>query len=123
MRISYSVARHRAHKRLFREAKGSYGGRKNLLRTVKETVVRNRCFAYRDRRNRKREFRALWIIRIKAAAEMRGLSYSRFIHGLNLASLTLNRKTLSELAIHEPKVFDEISALVHSALEGAAAKS
>jgi large subunit ribosomal protein L20 len=123
MRISYSVARHRAHKRLFREAKGSYGGRKNLLRTVKETVVRNRCFAYRDRRNRKREFRALWIIRIKAAAEMRGLSYSRFIHGLNLANLTLNRKTLSELAIHEPGVFDEITALIRAALETSSATS
>src|SRR5215510_13707810 len=123
MRISYSVARHRAHKRLFREAKGSYGGRKNLLRTVKETVVRNRCFAYRDRRNRKRDFRALWIIRIKAAAEMRGLSYSRFIHGLNLANLSLNRKTLSELAIHEPSVFDEITALIRAALEGSSTKS
>lgn len=116
MRISYSVARHRAHKRLFREAKGSYGGRKNLLRTVKETIVRNRCFAYRDRRNRKREFRALWIIRIKAAAEMYGLTYSKFIHGLNLAGLSLNRKTLSEIAIHEPSVFNEISVLVKQAL-------
>jgi large subunit ribosomal protein L20 len=117
MRISYSVARRRAHKRLFREAKGSYGGRKNLLRLVKETVVRNRCFAYRDRRNRKREFRALWIIRIKAASLMRGLSYSRFMHGLNLAELKLNRKTLSELAIHEPRVFDEVTSAVKAALE------
>jgi len=121
MRISYSVARRRAHKRLFREAKGSYGGRKNLLRTVKETVVRNRCFAYRDRRNRKREFRALWIIRVKAAAEMRGMSYSRFIHGLNLANLKLNRKTLSELAIHEPLVFDEVARVVQGALNEVAA--
>jgi large subunit ribosomal protein L20 len=121
MRISYSVARRRAHKRLFREAKGSYGGRKNLLRTVKETVVRNRCFAYRHRRNRKRDFRGLWIIRIKAAAEMRGLSYSRFIHGLNLAELKLNRKTLSELAIHEPHVFDEVTRLVREALTSAVA--
>lgn len=120
MRISYSVARRRAHKRLFREAKGSYGGRKNLLRTVKETVVRNRCFAYRDRRVRKREFRALWIIRIKAAAEMRGLSYSRFIYGLKLANVELNRKTLSELAIHEPSVFDEVTAVVRDALASAA---
>ncbi len=123
MRISYSVARRRAHKRLFREAKGSYGGRKNLLRLVKETVVRNRCFAYRDRRNRKREFRALWIIRIKAAAEMRGLSYSKFIHGLNLADLGLNRKTLSELAIHHPQVFDEITSTVRKALETANAQA
>lgn len=120
MRISYSVARRRAHKRLFREAKGSYGGRKNLLRTVKETIVRNRCFAYRDRRVRKREFRALWIIRIKAAAEMRGLSYSRFIYGLKLANVELNRKTLSELAIHEPSVFDEVTAVVRDALASAA---
>jgi large subunit ribosomal protein L20 len=120
MRISYSVARHRAHKRLFREAKGSYGGRKNLLRTVKETLVRNRCFAYRDRRVRKRDFRGLWIIRIKAAAEMRGLSYSRFIHGLNLANLKLNRKTLSELAIHEPQVFDEVAKAVQAALAAVA---
>ncbi|MEI8379137.1 MAG: 50S ribosomal protein L20 [Planctomycetota bacterium] len=120
MRISYSVARRRAHKRLFREAKGSYGGRKNLLRTVKETIVRNRCFAYRDRRTRKRDFRGLWIIRIKAAAEMRGLSYSRFIHGLNLANLKLNRKTLSELAIHEPQVFDEVARLVRDALSAVA---
>lgn len=123
MRISYSVARRRAHKRLFREAKGSYGGRKNLLRTVKETLVRNRCFAYRDRRNRKRDFRALWIIRIKAAAEMRGLSYSRFIHGLNLANLKLNRKTLSELAIHEPQVFDEVAEAVRDALSTVAASA
>jgi large subunit ribosomal protein L20 len=104
---------------LFREAKGSYGGRKNLLRTVKETVVRNRVFAYRDRRVRKRDFRGLWIIRIKAAAEMRGLSYSRFIHGLNLANLKLNRKTLSELAIHEPTVFDEVTTAVRDALTAA----
>jgi large subunit ribosomal protein L20 len=123
MRISYSVARHRAHKRLFREAKGSYGGRKNLLRTVKETVVRNRCFAYRDRRVQKREFRALWIIRVKAAAEMRGLSYSRFIYGLNLANISLNRKTLSELAIHEPLVFDEVTAAVRHALSAVGSKS
>ena len=123
MRISYSVARHRAHKRLFREAKGSYGGRKNLLRTVKETIVRNRCYAYRDRRVRKREFRALWIIRIKAAAEMRGMSYSRFIYGLNLAKLSLNRKTLSELAIHEPQVFDEVAAAVRDALLSIASKN
>ena len=119
MRISFSVARRRSHKRLFRDVKGSYGGRKNLLRLVKETVVRNRVFAYRDRRNRKREFRALWIIRIKAAAEMRGLSYSRFIYGLTLADIKLNRKVLSEMAIHSPEVFDEVTALVREGLKKA----
>lgn len=119
MRISFSVARRRSHKRLFREVKGSYGGRKNLLRLVKETVVRNRVFAYRDRRTRKREFRALWIIRIKAAAEMRGLSYSRFIYGLTLADIKLNRKVLSEMAIHSPEVFDEVTTLVREGLKKA----
>ena len=94
-----------------------------MLRTVKETIVRNRCYAYRDRRIRKREFRALWIIRIKAAAEMRGMSYSRFIYGLNLAKLSLNRKTLSELAIHEPQVFDEVAASVRDALASVTTKS
>ena len=119
MRICFSVARRKSHKRLFREVKGSYGGRKNLLRLVKETVVRNRVFAYRDRRNRKREFRALWIIRIKAAAEMRCLSYSRFIYGLTLADIKLNRKVLSEMAIHSPEVFDEVTNLVREGLKKA----
>lgn len=121
MRISYSVARRRAHNRLFQEAKGRVMGRRKLLRVVKETVVRARCTAYRDRRNRKRDFRSLWITRITAAAEMRGISYSRFINGLNLAGITLNRKMLSEIAFHEPQVFDEIAAAVRQALETAKA--
>ncbi|MFO0918010.1 MAG: 50S ribosomal protein L20 [Planctomycetaceae bacterium] len=123
MRISYSVARRRAHNRLFQEAKGRVMGRRKLLRVVKETVVRARCTAYRDRRNRKRDFRSLWIIRIKAAAEMRGISYSRFIYGLDLAGITLNRKMLSELAFHEPQVFDEIAAQVRQALQQTAKAS
>lgn len=116
MRISFSVARHRAHRRLYREAKGRWGARKNLIRTVKEQIVRARCFAYRDRRNRKRDFRALWIIRLKAAAAIHGLRYSEFIHGLTLAEVELNRKTLSELAIHSPEVFAEVVAVVKNAL-------
>ena len=108
MRVRLGVARHRAKKRLFREAKGNVGGRSKLLRTVKETVVRSRAYAYRDRKNRKREFRRLWITRLTAACRERGLSYSAFIHGLKLSGIELNRKVLSELAIHEPAVFDEI---------------
>jgi len=108
MRVRLGKARHRAKKRLFKEAKGNRGGRSKLLRTVKETVVRSRAFAYRDRRTKKREFRALWITRLTAACRERGMSYSSFIHGLKSAEITLNRKTLSELAIHEPAVFDEI---------------
>lgn len=116
MRISYSVARHKAHKRLFREAKGRFGGRRSLLRTVKETVVRARCVAYRDRRVRKRDFRQLWITRLSAAVAMHGLRYSQFIHGLTLANISLNRKSLSELAIHAPAVFVEVVDAVKAAL-------
>jgi large subunit ribosomal protein L20 len=116
MRIHFSVPRHRSHKRLYRESKGRWGARKNLIRTVKEQVVRARCFAYRDRRNRKRDFRALWIIRLKAAAAIHGLRYSQLIHGLKLANIELNRKTLSELAIHSPEVFAEVVGLAKTAL-------
>ncbi|MDZ4687392.1 MAG: 50S ribosomal protein L20 [Planctomycetaceae bacterium] len=116
MRIHFSVARHKSHKRLFRESKGRFGARKNLLRTVKEQVVRARCYAFRDRRARKRDFRGLWIIRLKAAAGIHGLRYSEFIHGLSLSNIGLNRKSLSELAIHSPDVFAEVVAAVKAAL-------
>lgn len=108
MRVSSGKARRRAKKRLFREARGNVGGRGSLLRTVKESVVRSRAFAYRDRRNRKRDFRRLWITRITASCRQRGIRYSSFIHGLAQAGIELNRKMLSELAIHEPDVFDEL---------------
>lgn len=108
MRVRKGAARRKAKKRLFREARGNRGGRSKLLRTVKETVIRSRAFAYRDRRRRKRDFRRLWITRLTAACRQRGLSYSTFIHGLNEAQIGLNRKTLSELAIHEPAVFDQL---------------
>lgn len=114
MRVRLGKARRRSKKRLFKEAKGNRGGRSKLLRTVKETVVRARAFAYRDRRAKKREFRALWITRVTAACRERGMSYSVFIHGLKNAEIALNRKTLSELAIHEPAVFDEIVEAVRA---------
>ena len=118
MRVSSGVARRRSKKRWFKAAKGNFGGRKNLLRTVKETVVKGRPYAYSDRRVRKREFRALWITRITAACRAHGLRYSQFINGLNLAGVDLNRKSLSELAIHEPAVFDEIVDVAKTALGG-----
>lgn len=119
MRVRYGKARHRAKKRLFKEAKGRRGGRSKLLRTVKETTIRARVFAYRDRRVRKRDFRALWITRLSAACRAQGLSYSQFIHGLKISQIELNRKTLSELAINEPSVFEEIVASVKEALANA----
>lgn len=115
MRVRKGSARLRAKKRLFKEAKGNVGGRSKLLRTVKETIIRSRQFAYRDRRVRKRDFRTLWITRLSAACRERGLSYSIFINGLTTAGIGLNRKTLSELAIHEPQVFDEIVEIARAA--------
>ena len=115
MRVNSGKARRRSKKREFREAKGRRGGRKNLLRTVKETNVRSRAYAFRDRRVRKRDFRRLWITRLSAACRERGLAYSTFIHALKQAEIELNRKTLSELAIHSPDVFDEIVAVAKEA--------
>lgn len=108
MRTIKGAARNKAKRRLFRKTKGYTGGRRNLLRTAKETLVRAGVFAFRDRRVRKRDFRRLWITRISAACRMRGLSYSVFIHGLKRAGIDLNRKMLSELAIHDAAAFDAI---------------
>jgi len=115
MRVRVGKARRRSKKRLFKEARGNVGGRSKLLRTVKETVVRSRAYSYRDRRVRKRMFRQLWITRLTAACRERGISYSSFIHGLQAAEISLNRKTLSELAILEPQVFDEVVDAVKAA--------
>jgi len=110
------AARTKAKRRLYKRAKGYRGGRKNLLRTVKETLIRAGVYAFRDRRVRKRQFRRLWIIRINAAARLRGLRYSEFIHGLKLANIELDRKSLSEIAICDPAGFDAIVARVKDAL-------
>jgi large subunit ribosomal protein L20 len=115
MRVTIGAARRRKKKRIFKEAKGNFGGRSKLLRTAKETVLKSRMYAFRDRRAFKREMRRLWITRITAACQMRGMNYSEFIHGLKKANLGLNRKSLSELAIHEPAVFDEVFELAKAA--------
>jgi large subunit ribosomal protein L20 len=117
MRSPKGAARNKAKKRLFRATKGFVGGRRRLLRSAKETLVRAGMFSFRDRRAKKREFRKLFIIRLTAAAEMRGVRYSRLIHGLRLNKIGLDRKSLSELAIHDPATFDAIVAKVRTALE------
>jgi len=104
-----------------KRAKGNFGGRKNLNRTVQETLLRAMAFAFRDRRVKKRDFRRLWITRLTAACRMRGLRYSQFIFGLKQAGIDLNRKMLSELAIHNPAVFDEIVAIVKTKVDAVAA--
>lgn len=120
MRTIKGSARNRAKRRLFRKAKGYRGGRGNLLRSVKETLVRSGAFAYRDRRTRKRQFRRLWIIRINAAVRQRGLRYSEFVYGLNQAKIGLDRKMLSEMAVHDPEAFDQLVELVKETLPAAA---
>lgn len=116
MRTTKGAARHKAKKRIFKRAKGYWGGRRKLLRTVKETLLRAGDYAFRDRRVKKREFRKLWIIRLSAAVAERGLRYSQFIHGLKKANIALDRKSLSEIAIHDPPAFDAVFAEVKSAL-------
>ncbi|MCA1684579.1 MAG: 50S ribosomal protein L20 [Planctomycetia bacterium] len=117
MRARKGAARNKAKKRLFQKVEGFVGGRRRLLRTAKETLLRAGVFAFRDRRAKKRDFRKLFIIRVTAAAEMRGLKYSRLIHGLRLANIKLDRKSLSELAIHDPETFDAIVARVRTELD------
>ena len=107
-RARAGAARHRRKVRTLRAARGYRGGRSKLYRTAKEALVRAGAFAYRHRRTRKRDFRALWITRLTAACRSRGIMYSRFIHGLQAAGVALNRKMLSEVAIHDPKGFDAI---------------
>jgi large subunit ribosomal protein L20 len=116
MRTTKGAARNRAKKRLFKRAKGFRGGRSTLLRSVKETLLRAGDYAFRDRRTRRREFRKLWIIRINAAVRERGLSYSEFMHGVKKAGIQLDRKSLSEIAIHDPSGFDRIVQDVRNAL-------
>jgi len=108
MRTTKGAARNKAKKRLYKKAKGYVGGRGRLLRTVKETLIKAEAYAYRDRKVRKREFRKLWIIRINAACRQRGIRYSEFICGLNKAEIEIDRKQLSEMAIHDPAAFDQI---------------
>src|SRR3954467_7378210 len=117
MRATKGAARNKAKKRLFRAVEGFVGGRRRLLRTAKETLLRAGVFAFRDRRAKKRSFRRLFITRLSAAAEMRGLRYSRLIHGLRLARIGLDRKSLSELAIHDPETFGAVVARVRQELE------
>ncbi len=118
MRTVKGAARNKAKKRLFQKTKGYRGGRNNLLRTAKETLIRAEAFAFRDRRVRKREFRKLWIIRINAAVRERGLRYSEFIAGLKKAQIELDRKTLAEMAVSDSAGFDAVVEKARGALAG-----
>ena len=104
-RVKRGVTAHAKHKKVFKAAKGFYGRRKNTIRIAKQAVEKSMQYATRDRRNKKRTFRALWIQRLNAAVRLHGLTYSRFIDGLGKAGIEVDRKLLSEMAIHEPAAF------------------
>jgi large subunit ribosomal protein L20 len=115
-RVRIGAARKKRHKRLLERAKGFVGGRSKLYKTAHETLLRAGNHRFSDRRLKKREYRALWITRVSAACESRGIRYSQFINGLLKAKITLNRKSLSEIAIADPAAFDQIVAKAKAAL-------
>ncbi len=115
--VKRGVTTHARHKKVLKLAKGYRGRGSKAFRVAIEKVEKALQYAYRDRRNRKRDFRALWIQRINAAARQEGLTYSEFVHGVKLAGLDLDRKILSDLAVREPAAFTEIVRTARSALE------
>jgi large subunit ribosomal protein L20 len=122
-RIKGGHATRQRRKRVLKDARGHQGARSKLFKTAKQSVTKALQYATRDRRTRKREFRALWIIRVSAAAEQRGLSYSRLMHGLKLAGVALNRKMLSEVAIADPAAFDKLAEMAREQLATATANA
>lgn len=120
-RVKRGVTSHAKHKKVLDQAKGFRGRRKNTIRAAKAAVDKSMQYAYRDRKNRKRTFRALWIQRLNAAVRECGLTYSRFIDGLSKAGIEVDRKVLSELAIHEPEAFRAIVEKAKGALPAVAA--
>ncbi|ARS54037.1 MULTISPECIES: 50S ribosomal protein L20 [Kushneria] len=107
-RVKRGVVARRRHKKILKQAKGYYGARSRTFRVAKQAVIKAGQYAYRDRRQRKRQFRALWIARINAAARTHGMSYSRFINGLKKAGIEIDRKILADLAVHEKQAFGSI---------------
>jgi len=107
-RATSSVPRKRRRKKLLKKAKGYYGARSNLIRTAKDAVEKAGQYAYRDRRQRKRDFRKLWITRINAAVRQHGMNYSTFMHGLKEANIELNRKMLADMAVRDPDGFEAV---------------
>ena len=120
VRVTYGAPRRHKKQRWFKRAKGFWGGRSRLWRTVHESVVRAWAYGTRDRRQKKRLYRTLWIARINAATRARGSGYSAFIDGLKKAGIELNRKQLSELAVHDPAAFDQLVETARAARQPAA---
>jgi len=107
-RVKRGVTARARHKKVLKLTKGHFGARHRLFKTANESMMHALVYTYRDRRRRKRDFRRLWITRINAGSRQHGLSYSRFIHGMKLADVRLDRKILADLAVHEPKAFEAV---------------
>jgi large subunit ribosomal protein L20 len=116
MRVKTGIVRRRRHKKILKMAKGFYSGRRKHFRKAKEQIERSLVYAFRDRRQKKRDFRKLWIIRINAGCRLNGINYSRFINGLKKAGIELDRKILADLAMNEPEVFSQIVEKAKAAL-------
>ena len=119
-RVTRGVTKQARHKKIIKAAKGYYGRRKNTFRVANQAVEKAGQYAYRDRRAKKRNFRALWIQRINAAAREHGLNYSRFMNGLKISGIELDRKVLADIAVREPEVFKTLADQAQDALEKAA---
>lgn len=115
-RVKHSVVSRRRHKKVLKLAKGYRGAKSKLYRVANEQVMKSLMYAYRDRRNRKRDFRKLWIARINAAARMNGISYSRFINGLKRAGVEINRKMLADMAVNDAAAFGKLVELAKAKL-------
>jgi len=107
-RANSSVPRHRRHRKIVKQAKGYYGARSRTFKSAKDAVTKAGLYAYRDRRQRKRQFRRLWITRINAACRLNGITYSAFINALNVKGIELNRKVLADLALQDPQSFTDL---------------
>jgi len=115
-RVKRGVVAKARHKKILKKAKGYYGARSKLYKTARQAVTKSGQYAYRDRRQRKRQFRALWIARINAAARLHELSYSRFINGLKRAEIEIDRKIMADIAVHDPDAFGVLAEQAKAAL-------
>lgn len=115
-RVKRGVTARARHKKVLKQAKGYYGARSRVYRVAKQAVIKAGQYAYRDRKQRKRQFRSLWIVRINAAARECGLSYSRFMNGLSKANVEIDRKVLADIAVHDSEAFAELAKLAQENL-------
>ena len=116
-RVKSGVVARARHKKVLKKAKGYYGARSKLFKTAKQAVIKAGQYEYRDRRQRKRQFRSLWITRINAAARLHDISYSRLINGLNKANIQVDRKVLADIAVYDPEAFGVIASAAKAGLE------